>query len=271
MTTVGLAVSGGPGSQNGSLEIPDTKPALLVSYVYLKKFLENKSRYHYRDWVLDSGAFSAFNSGTEIKLQHYIDTAKRLQDSDQTLTEVFALDVIGDWKSSLKNTEEMWKQGVSAIPCYHIGEPESVLKGIAKDYPKIALGGVALAKGSTKLRFAQQCFARVWPCKIHGFGCATESIVLGVPWHSVDATTWGIGPCKYGRWKAFGKMSVRGSQQNLKAEIDWYLGLERRARVKWAKQMAELDKTDHAPTVRLAEVSRGGADNKSSLIRAFGK
>ena len=46
-------------------------PALLVSYVYLEPFLKNQHRYCYRDWVLDSGAFSAHNSGTEIKLQDY--------------------------------------------------------------------------------------------------------------------------------------------------------------------------------------------------------
>ena len=34
-------------------------PALLVSYVYLKPFLANRHRYCYRDWVMDSGAFSA--------------------------------------------------------------------------------------------------------------------------------------------------------------------------------------------------------------------
>ena len=154
------------------------------------------------------------------------------------MTEVFALDVIGDWKASLKNTEEMWRQEVNAIPCYHVGEPESVLKGIAKDYPKIALGGCVGYRG--KDAFAAQCFARVWPKAIHGFGFGTEESLMNVPWHSVDATNWEIGPCKFGRWKSFGQMSVRGSKQNLRAEVEWYLALERRARERWRKEMAML-------------------------------
>jgi hypothetical protein len=231
------------------------RPALLVSYVYLKPFLANRHRYHYRDWVLDSGAFSAHNSGTEIKLQDYIDTCKRLRDDDPTLTEVFALDVIGDWRASIKNAEEMWRQGIEAIPCYHVGEPESALRGIAKDYPKIALGGCVGFRGKDK--FAAQCFARVWPKKIHGFGFGTEKSLMNVPWHSVDATNWEIGPCKFGRWNAFGNMSVRGSKQNLRAEVEWYLALEVRARQRWAKEMAQLEATT-SPSVRLALGSTDG-------------
>lgn len=139
----------------------ESAPALLVSYVYLKPFLDRQSQYVYRDWALDSGAFSAHMTGTKIELAAYIDVCQRLKASDPTLTDVFALDVIGDWKASLKNVEEMWRAGVEAIPCYHIGEPESVLKGLAKDYPKIAIGGVAREKPQKKLAFAKECFARV--------------------------------------------------------------------------------------------------------------
>jgi hypothetical protein len=223
--------------------------------VYLKPFLANRHRYHYRDWVLDSGAFSAHNSGTEIKLQNFIDTAKRLRDEDPTLTEVFALDVIGDWRASLRNCEEMWRQGIEAIPAFHPGEPESALKGIAKDYPKIALGGVVGWVAKSKHEFVAQCFARVWPKKIHGFGMSAESMVLGFPFHSVDATNWEIGPCKFGRWQSFGNLSVRGSKQNLRAEVEWHLKLERRARQRWRKEMAALETT--GPAVRPA-AQQGG-------------
>jgi hypothetical protein len=218
----------------------DLKPALLVSYVYLEPFLAKQSKYQYRDWVLDSGAFSAHNSGKEIKLQSYIDCCKRLMDSDKTLTEVYSLDVIGDWKASLKNTEEMWRQGVPAIPCYHWGEPWDALTGMAKDYPKIALGGVALQKTGLKTKWAEQCFARAWPKRIHGFGYGSARSILSLPWDSVDATNWEIGPCKYGQWRSFGKMSVRGSKQNLRAEVEYYLKLEKQARNKFKNVMAQL-------------------------------
>ncbi len=239
----------------------ESRPALLVSFVYLKPFLKNRDNYAYRDWVLDSGAFSAHASGTEIDLQEYIETCQELLASDSTLTEVFALDVIGDWKASLANCEEMWKQGVPAIPAYHVGEPESVLLSIAKEYPKIALGGAVGYRAKDK--WAAQCFARTWPKPIHGFGFGSEKSIMALPWHSVDATNWELGPCKFGRWNSFGQMSVRGSNQNLRAEVEWYLKLEQRARQKWGKQMAELEAQEREPR---GQVSGGRIDAASASV-----
>jgi hypothetical protein len=217
------------------------RPALLVSFVYLEKFFQNRHRFNYRDWVLDSGAYSAFNAGAVVDLQKYIDVCKKLKGEDPTLSEIFALDVIGDWKASLKNCEAMWAQGVEAIPTFHVREPESVLLGIAKDYPKIALGGCVRYR--KKDEFASQCFARVWPKPIHGFGFWSEKSVLNVPWHSVDATSWEVRPCQFGKWQSFGgaDLSVRGSKQNLRGEVEWYLKLEARARQRWKKEMAQLE------------------------------
>jgi hypothetical protein len=134
----------------------------------------------------------------------------------------------------------MWEQGVKAIPCFHRGSPEDALFHIAKVYPKIAIGGVALLKGHAKMDFARQCFARVWPKRIHGFGFGAEKQVLALPWHSVDATNWELGPTKFGRWQKYGHMSVRGSNQNLRSEVEFYLAVERRARSHWAKEMRLL-------------------------------
>lgn len=234
-----LVVQGDAQDGNGSMyeqpEKEELRPALLVSYYYLTGFLKRQSRYVYRDWVMDSGAFSAHKSGVSINLNDYMDTCKRLRDTDPTLSEVYALDVIGDHKASLRNTEIMWKAGIEAIPCFHYGSPWDVLVGLAKDYPKIALGGVAASSTKRKLTWAKQCFARVWPKKIHGFAfCGRESL-MALPWHSVDSSTWEIGPCAFGRWPQWGNVSVRGSNQNLRGVIKWYLDLEQAARVRWAK------------------------------------
>ena len=148
--------------------------------------------------------------------------------------------------------EEMWRQGVPAIPCYHCGEPEEALYHLASQYPKIALGGM-VAKGGgilsqdQKWAWLEQCFARVWPKRIHGFGVSAERMVYGLPFHSVDATNWEIGPCAFGNWQKFGSMSVRGSNQDLRSQIRHYLDMEARARVRWRKQMAELEALPPSP------------------------
>lgn len=228
-------------------------PALLVSYVYLAPFRRHRARYAFRDWVLDSGAFSAKQLGTVIDLNAYIATCQELLATDPQLTEVFALDVIGDWRGTVRNTERMWAAGVPAIPAFHVGAPWELLLDLARQYPKIALGGAVGYRA--KLPWAQQAFARIKRdlghlVPIHGFGFGGAEAVMALPWHSVDATNWEIGPCKYGRWARFGQMSVRGSQQNLRSEVEWYLDLERRARARWRAEMAALEA--HGRTVRLA-------------------
>lgn len=243
--SIRLAVCGPPKALVKGLEPHDEGlPTLLVSYAYLDAFEKARENYTFENWVLDSGAFSAKNSGKVVKIEDYIETCKRLA-SDQKLTEVFALDVIDDWKAGQQNTEAMWKAGVEAIPCFHYGEPEELLKDMAEQYPKIALGGAVGLSIKKKMDWASQCFARVWPKKIHGFGFGGERAILNLPFHSVDATNWESGPCRWGEWYAFAskrKLAVRGGEQDLRAEVKWYLKLQNRARLRWVQEMQMLEK-----------------------------
>ena len=215
-------------------------PAILVSLVYLKDFLRRREQFRVRDWVLDSGAFSVKKSGKTVDLDFFIEVCQAAVEEHPDLVEIFALDVIGDWRASLQNCETMWKAGIQAIPCYHIGEPDHVLQHIAENYPKIALGGMALLRGPKKIQWAEQCFARVWPKKIHGFGVGSRKGVLAVPWHSVDASSWEFGPTKYGNWRSFGKLSVR-REIDIRAEVAWHLELEQEAKQKWRTELTLLE------------------------------
>ncbi len=201
-------------------------PALLVSYAYLQPFLKNRHRYRFRDWVMDSGAFTAANSGKTIVLADYMAVCHRLMAGDPTLVEIFALDVIGNPQASAANCAAMWADGIPAIPCYHWGEPEAALLAMAERYPKIAIGGVAYKRGRAKIQWAEQVFARVWPKRVHGFAFASEASVMALPFHSVDASSCEIGACWFGNWKQFGHLTVRGSKQDLRGEVDAYLDLE---------------------------------------------
>src|SRR5258708_23663064 len=193
----------------------------------------------FRDWSMDSGAYSAHNSGASIDLDAYIKTCKVLLATDPQLVEVFSLDVIGNWRASMRNTEKMWAAGVPAIPTFHLREPEHVLLGMAKEYPKVALGGgVGYRRKDER---AAQCFARIWPHRIHGLGYGSEKSVLSLPFESVDATNWESGPSMFGNWATYGNLSTRGGKVSdglsLRVEVEHYLRLEERARVRWAKEM----------------------------------
>lgn len=241
--TIRLAhIEGAQGSnvlrgRHGVIRVPDSSlPALLVSYYYVKGFLAKQSEYRYRDWALDSGAFSAASQGEKIDLNEFTDKAAQLLHDDPTLTEVFALDVIGDPEATMRNTEKMVAAGVPAIPAFHYGSAWHYLEDMAKRFPKIALGGAVGLKGNTKLDWAKQCFARIWPKRVHGFGFGSERAAMEIPFHSVDATNWQLGATKFGTWQSFGgaQLSIKGSNQNLRSEIEHYLRIERRARRRWA-------------------------------------
>jgi len=117
-------------------------PAVLVSFAYIKPWNRMRPGAAIREWCLDSGAFTARSLGIEISNEQYIETALRLVREDSLLTEVFALDVIGDARASLRNTEEARRAGLNAIPTFHYGTGWEVLAELCKRFDKVAIGGM---------------------------------------------------------------------------------------------------------------------------------
>lgn len=217
-------------------------PSLLVSYFYCNGWIEKtRQAAAMRDWVLDSGAFSAFNSGAVIVLEEYIEYCHAVLKEASPPVEVFALDVINDPDSSARNTQLMWDAGIEAIPVYHLGEPSSVLRDLVKSYPKVGIGGMSQLRGSEKVRFVEAVFSTAWPAKLHGLAAGDEKIIMMAPWHSVDASSWQVGPASFASWKRYGAMSVRGSNHFMHRELDWWMELEAKAKSKWGKVLAGLD------------------------------
>ncbi len=168
--------------------------------------------------------------GRTVDLGEYIDFCHRAIAEYPSLSGIFALDVIGDAEATVRNAEAMTKAGLDVIPTFHLGSPVEYLFEIAKQYPKIALGGMVKQPGKEK--FIEQCFARVWPKHIHGFGVGGSKLLLRYPWHSADASNWEVGPLKFGRWTGFdnGAVSVRGNAQHLSVEVEHYYRIESRVR-----------------------------------------
>jgi hypothetical protein len=224
--------------------------SLLVSYVYLRSFLRKRGEFSYRDWVMDSGAWSAHNAGATVDFPAYIATCQSLLATDPTLTEIFSLDVINDWEATARNTETMWRNGIPAIPTYHPQEPWEALLEMARTYPKIALGGVVFWPKARKDEWVAQCFARVWPKKIHGLGMAGENLLLSFPFHSADAANWEIAACKWGRWQHTTKedrVSIRGTKQPLRLDVQWFLKLELRLQHRWMPLFAQFPHDPYSP------------------------
>lgn len=225
------------------VERRDPAPAVLVAFPYVKGFLKVRPHLCIRSWALDSGAFTAQASGQPVDLGALIECAREAMLTDPLLEDVFSLDVHGDWRMTLKNTQTMWKRGVPAIPCWHMNEPEDFLLAIARDFPKIAIGGVAASKFDERYRVIEQVFARVWPKRIHGFGTTDERVLMGVPFHSADASSWELGPMRFRNFKSLGgqaRLRVACKDIDLGGEVDHYLEIERRVQARWRHAMERL-------------------------------
>jgi hypothetical protein len=223
----------------------EVKPSMLFSYAYESTWLKNmqSGNMNVRNFVLDSGAFTAHSAGKPIAIMDYRDAIVRYFDLGLDPAEVFSLDIIGDWRGTKENTEILWRNGLKVIPAFHYGEPEDVLVGYAKDYPKIALGGAVGLNRKEKERWARQCFARVWPKPIHGFGFGMWALEV-LPFHSIDCSDWFGSAKRFGRWGVFNGANLGLGGQNvlntIQAEVLHWLEAEVRARRRWKQVFAGL-------------------------------
>jgi hypothetical protein len=212
---------------------------LLVAYPELKAFEKNRHKFNVRKLCIDSGAFSVFNSGKSIDVNEYIAACKGV-----VADEIFGLDVIGNAKETRRNLDAMWKAGIKAIPTFHRGSPWSELKWCADNADKIAFGGVAKLRGKKREEWLAQALSRVWPKKIHAFGCTShESIAVG-PWHSIDSTSWCFAPAAMGSWQGFTGRQVRLKSRGVNDYWVEVLEFQRRAeaaKFRWRKQLAQLE------------------------------
>lgn len=232
----------------GEFEEP---PAILVSFVYYGPFRKNRAGLRFRDWMMDSGAHSAFRSGKKIDLGEYIELCLELQRTDPQLAEIITLDVIGgDWEQGLRNAREMWRRGVRAMHTYHFGEPVRVLEE-ALEHGKICIGGAANVHGRAKFEQARRIFDRAWPARIHGLSFFAEDQVMALPWHSVDGSSWHQEPQGYGRWKTLGGARVPTSAgretRNVRSCVERALRIERQARAKWRGVWSEFRREERRP------------------------
>lgn len=225
----------------------DVLPSCLFSFAYEKQWLPLLPKLRLRNFVLDSGAFTAFSSGKPIAVQTFIDGVKRYRDAGFNPTEIFSLDVIGDWRGTAANTEALWAVGIEAIPAFHYGEPEDVLMGYARDYPKIAFGGCVGVSNKEKRRWVAQCFARIWPKPVHGFGFGIWAL-RDFPFHTIDCSDWEGQAARFGTWKKYGGVNLGlGGQdllKNLAVEAQVWLEAEVEAQQRWATVFQGLGWTE---------------------------
>lgn len=184
------------GGENGSWqEIIQTGggDAVLLSYQYLTGRQQPDAVLKFtnpRLLFIDSGAFSAFASGVEVDINQYIDF---LQKYAWAYDICAGLDVIGDWKATLKNQTYMETRGLHPLWTFHRGEPFDLLKEQIQERDFIALGGMAqsASRRGEFQNWLDRCFSIIKDSvRVHGFGITTPSLMIRYPFYSVDSTTY---------------------------------------------------------------------------------
>jgi len=197
--------------------------------------------------ILDSGAFSAWKSGTEVVLEDLIVEAC---DRQPAWDEVAALDPIGDPLASHHNAVEMKLRGIPTIPIFHYGEPWELLTEY-KNYfgDRIGLGGIATGISSVqKRKWLAQCFARAYPARFHGFGVASKDLLLEFPFFSIDTASWHTG-LRFGRSAAMPDLKMprkstldgsthEDSAYDMRFELEHYLKMEAEIQDRWKSELA---------------------------------
>jgi len=197
---------------------------ILCSYHYWKK---KKLRAALPEYVkkgytvfLDSGAFSAANSGAEIDIDDYCAFIKEVGAPYYA-----SLDVFGDGEATMRNHNYMVeKHGLSPIPTFHMGSPLVDLEPVLAASNYIALGGLVFSSG-----IMEHC-DEVWQyilqhkpnCKVHGFGLTNIELMDRYPWYSVDSSS-------FKSCKRFGRQNILWNDFKFKTfSEDEYLEMLRR-------------------------------------------
>lgn len=182
-------------------EIVDTLPHILESWHYVgKQSFVDHMRNNCAKIFLDSGAFSAYTLGVELKVSDYCEYIQRNSDIirvEDGVAMASVLDGIGDPLQTWRNQLEMEARGVRPLPCFHAGEDERYLEHYVANYEYITLGGMV----GTSTKQLTIWLDRIWDrylvdgsgrpkLKVHGFGITSIPIMERYPWYSCDSSSW---------------------------------------------------------------------------------
>jgi len=203
----------------------DTKINILVSFAYINdqmaQLLQNAVKKICL--VLDSGAFTNFNTDKKITLEMYCDF---LKNTNIKPWRYFTFDVIGDTQKTKKNYYKMLERGFSPIPIFTRGENIKQIDEYYQTSDVVGLGGLVYKnKNKNWLKFVMNY---VKERKVHWLGFTQNNFLKFYKPYMADSSMWNIGS-KFGTCPVYipekGKM-VLISRKNIKEDLNNYLVLK---------------------------------------------
>lgn len=205
---------------------------LLVAYPYFSeeiiKVLETKDPDDYR-LIVDSGAFSAYNMGMDIKLEDYenflIKLRKRIPKFDAV-----QLDVVFNHEATERNLKLTRDKGIEVCPVYTRGAPTEYFQKLVDDDEYVFVGGVQGGEGARE--FAKWCLERSKGKKVHYLAFVRPEFLKYYQPYSTDSSSW-AGAARFGnltlvkghgRFKTINKMKFQNKPSDEDIQLLHNLG-----------------------------------------------
>lgn len=136
-------------------------------------------------FVLDSGAFTSWKLGKEIRLDDY---CKFIESLPVTPWRYFTLDVIGDPEATMKNYQTMLRRGFKPVPIFTRGEDPSVIDEYYETSDVVGVGGLVGTKGNRG--FVKGIMSKIGKRKVHWLGFTNLEFVKHFKPYMCDTSAW---------------------------------------------------------------------------------
>jgi hypothetical protein len=160
---------------------------VLVAFPYLKAKATKLLSEECRDvrLLLDSGAFTAWNTGKPVKLDDYCRFIEKLPFKPWRY---FSLDVIGDPDRSFINYEKMVKRGFNPVPVFTRGDDLDMVDEYYKTSDVLGIGGLV---GTVRNKnFVKGVMERIGKRKVHWLGFTRHDFVNYYRPYMCDTSAW---------------------------------------------------------------------------------
>lgn len=172
-----------PNTQQQAEHVADMP--VLLAYSSYAPWLDRYQQ-SFRRILIDSGAYSEFNTGAQVDLSAYADWAQRWLGHADAIAGLD--DIRGDWRRSLRNYEAF----SLGFPTFHESDPPELLDdlvAIARERPGKWLGIGLLPPRQGKEQWVRATCDRI-PTDLHVHGWALRAYTQVRRLDSVDSTNW---------------------------------------------------------------------------------
>lgn len=169
-----------------------------MAYPYINKnALDIIKRNPQVNWLVDSGAFTAWKASKPIKLDDY---CRFIESLPFEPFRYFALDVIGNPEQTFNNYQVMLRRGFKPVPVFTRGDDTSVLDHYYETSDLVAIGGLV---GTYKNKgYVKHIMKHIGERKVHLLGFADLDYLKVYKPYSCDSSSL-EGGARYGQLSLF--------------------------------------------------------------------